>query len=77
MAGMTNYVTPAEAARRLGLSVEMVRAWLRTGRIEHVRTPLGRLIPAEEVERIRAERQARGGDRHGDMTVPVGSQIDE
>jgi excisionase family DNA binding protein len=60
MRQMTEYLTPAEAARRLGLSVEMVRTWLRTGRIEHVRTPLGRLIPMSEVERIAAERRTRG-----------------
>lgn len=65
MQQMTGYVTPAEAARRLGLSVEMVRTWLKAGRIEHVRTPLGRLIPAAEVERIAIERARKGGGRHG------------
>lgn len=77
MQQMTGYLTPAEAARRLGLSVEMVRTWLRAGRIEHVRTPLGRLIPASEIERLAIERQQRGGVRRGAMTVPTSSQIDE
>jgi excisionase family DNA binding protein len=73
---VTGYVTPAEAARRLGLSVEMVRVWLKSGRIEHVRTPLGRLIPTAEVERIATERQRRGGERRGAMTATAG-RVDE
>jgi excisionase family DNA binding protein len=53
------FVTPAEVARRLGVSVELVRVWLRAGKLRHLRTPLGRLVPAEEVERVAAERRAR------------------
>jgi excisionase family DNA binding protein len=77
MIDVTGYLTPAEAARRLGLSVEMVRVWLKTGRIEHVRTPLGRLIPTAEVERIAAERQMRGGERRGAVTVSSGRRTDD
>lgn len=78
MQQMTGYLTPAEAARRLGLSVEMVRTWMRTGRIEHVRTPLGRLLPAAEVERLAAERQKRGGGHRGEpVTIGPGDRADE
>lgn len=58
-----SFLTPAEAARRLGVSVEAVRAWLKAGRIEHIRTKLGRLIPTDAVERLVVERQRRGGER--------------
>ncbi len=57
MSEIKNFVTPSVAARRLGVSVELVRVWLRTGRLQHTRTPLGRLIPVEEVERLAAQRQ--------------------
>ena len=76
MIDTTDYLTPSEAARRLGISVEMVRTWLKAGRIEHIRTKLGRLIPITEIERIAAERQRRGGERRGTMTAVTG-RIDE
>jgi excisionase family DNA binding protein len=53
------FLSPAEVARRLAVSVELVRVWLRAGKLRHVRTPLGRLVPVEEVERVAAERRAR------------------
>jgi excisionase family DNA binding protein len=63
---MRKFLSPAEVARRLAVSVELVRVWLRAGKLRHVRTPLGRLIPVEEVERVAAERRGRakgGGGR--------------
>lgn len=50
------YLAPAEAARRLGISVEQLRVLMRTNRIRCLRTPLGRLVPEAEVTRIAAER---------------------
>ncbi|WP_038040167.1 helix-turn-helix domain-containing protein [Thermorudis peleae] len=68
----TEYLTPAEAARMLEVSVERVRTWLKTGRMACVKTPLGRLIPPQEVERIAVERAKKGG-KDGTVTTPVAS----
>jgi excisionase family DNA binding protein len=64
MAKLDGYLRPSEAARRLEISVEALRQWLRQGRLPHVRTPLGRLVPRDAVERLAAEREqqkSKGG----------------
>ena len=63
MAELRDYLRPSEAARRLEVSVELVRSWMREGRIPHVRTPLGRLVPRDVVEQLAAERQEKKGGR--------------
>jgi excisionase family DNA binding protein len=63
MAELRDYLRPSEAARRLEVSVELVRLWMREGRLPHVQTPLGRLVPLAEVERLAAERQQKKGGR--------------
>jgi excisionase family DNA binding protein len=63
MAQLHDYLRPSEAARRLEVSVELVRVWMREGRLPHVRTPLGRLVPRDAVERLAAERQEKKGGR--------------
>jgi excisionase family DNA binding protein len=57
MAKLDGYLRPSEAARRLEVSVELVRSWMKEGRLPHVQTPLGRLVPRDAVERLAAERQ--------------------
>ena len=52
------WMTPSQAANRLGLSGIRVRQLLSEGRIKHIRTPLGRLVSPSDVERLRAERAA-------------------
>jgi molybdopterin-binding protein len=53
--------TAAEAARRLGISIDTLRRWDRDGLIRTERDPRNRrLVPATEVERLRAEDSARG-----------------
>ena len=55
-----NY-TAAEAARRLGISLDTLRRWDRDGLIRTERDARNRrLVPATEVERLRAEDSARG-----------------
>jgi excisionase family DNA binding protein len=54
---MGDWVAPSEAARRLGVSVVRVRQWADQGRLSAIRTPLGRLIEAESVERLSMDRQ--------------------
>jgi molybdopterin-binding protein len=51
-------LTGAEAARALGVSLDTLRRWDRTGRIQTVRDAANhRLVPSSEVERL------RGGER--------------
>jgi excisionase family DNA binding protein len=54
----TEWMTPAQAARVLGVSAERVRQLADAGYLAHQRTILGRIIDAESVERLRAEREA-------------------
>lgn len=56
-AGIDAMKTVAQTARVWGITPCRVRQLLAEGRIYHVRTPLGRLIPAYEVERVRRERE--------------------
>src|SRR3954447_11060070 len=52
------HYTAAEAARALGISLDTLRRWDRAGRIHTERDSANRrLVPAEEVARL------RGGDR--------------
>lgn len=51
------YLTPAEAAQRLGVHVVTIRRWTASGRLEAIRTPGGhRRIPTAAVERLVGER---------------------
>ena len=53
--------TAAEAARRLGISIDTLRRWDRDGLIRTERDARNRrLVPVTEVERLRAEDSARG-----------------
>ncbi len=49
--------TSSEAARRLDVSVRWIHKLTAAGRLPYVRTPLGRLIDAEAVEKLRSERE--------------------
>jgi molybdopterin-binding protein len=54
------YVGVGEAARRLGVSLDTLRRWDRSGRIRTERDAANRrLVPVEEIERLRG--QAGGG----------------
>ena len=51
----------AEAAQRLGISLDTLRRWDRDGRITTERDSRNRrVVPAAEIERLRAEEHARG-----------------
>jgi len=52
------WLTPAQAARVLGVTPAMVRHMANHGQVECQRTPLGRLLGAESVERLHAARTA-------------------
>ena len=51
-------LTIGQAAHRLELSVAWVRHLADAGTLDCTRSPLGRLVTAESVEKYRAEREA-------------------
>lgn len=53
------WLTPAQAANRLGISGQRVRQLLDAGRLNHIRTPLGRLVDPRDVETFAQLRQER------------------
>jgi excisionase family DNA binding protein len=55
------WLSPSQAANRLGLSVQRVRQLVDCGRLGHIATPLGRLVAAEDVARVARERAERRG----------------
>ena len=57
---MGEYLAASQVARELDVSVQLVRVWLRAGRLAHVKTPLGALVPTEEVRRVKRERLGAG-----------------
>ena len=59
MAEVAACLTTGQAAARLGVTAEWVRRLCAEGRLAHERTPLGRLIHVDAVERYRREREAR------------------
>jgi hypothetical protein len=54
MEDTSTWLTPSQAARAIGISVEYTRILMRTGRLAHVETPLGRLVSPDGVEDARA-----------------------
>ncbi|TMJ98044.1 MAG: MerR family DNA-binding transcriptional regulator [Actinobacteria bacterium] len=59
---MHRQLVPArEAAARLGVSLDTIRRWDRAGRIRTERDPANRrLVPVEEIERLRGTRREDG-----------------
>lgn len=55
--GVETWLSPAQAASRLGVGPERVRQLARAGRVAYVFTPLGRLLDPASVERLVAERR--------------------
>jgi hypothetical protein len=51
----SNWFTPAQAARSLCISVEYTRKLMKSGRLDHTMTPLGRIISPEALEAARAK----------------------
>ena len=52
-------MTLTAAGHRLNRSPQVIRQWIDAGRLTGVRTPLGRMAVAADVERLVAERAAR------------------
>jgi hypothetical protein len=60
---VTSLITIAVAARRLDVTPMRVRQMLAEGKLGFVQTLYGRGVIGEDVERLLAERQARGRRR--------------
>jgi hypothetical protein len=56
-------LTSSGAAAILGVTAERVRQLCRAGELEFITTPLGRLIDAHSVERLRLQRAQRAYER--------------
>ena len=59
MTTTSSWLSPSEAGRRLGLSVAQVRNLADQGKLKCDKTPIGRLIDADDVERLKKERDGR------------------
>jgi hypothetical protein len=55
---LAELITPTAAALRAGVSPLTVAHWFDRGHVAGVRTGLGRLIDATDLERLMAERNA-------------------
>lgn len=60
---MEELLTASQIARSQAISTDLVRRWMREGRLPYVPTPLGRLVRKEDAERMAAQRAARKRDR--------------
>ena len=75
---MPREYTAGEAAQRLGISLDTLRRWDRDGRIRTGRDARNRrIVPAAEVERLRAETRPAGLSARNRFAGTVSSvQID-
>lgn len=64
MVDLTQYISPSEAARRLGVSGEQTRHLMKTGRLPSLESPNGRLVHERDVADL-AARRAADRDRRG------------
>ena len=53
------WLSPAQAARILGLTPTRIRQLTTSGQLRHERTAIGRLIDPEAVEALRVERERK------------------
>jgi excisionase family DNA binding protein len=59
MRSVADWPTTAQVARQLGVTPDRVRQLAKDGRLDSVRTGLGRLLDPASVERLVAERAER------------------
>ena len=63
--GQDKWLSPAQAARELGLTPARVRQLMDAGHLRHERTPIGRFIDADAVRVLRRERAQKAGSSVG------------
>jgi excisionase family DNA binding protein len=54
------YLSVSEVSHRLNISIRTVQRWGEAGKLEVIRTSLGRLHPVESVERLQREHASAG-----------------
>jgi hypothetical protein len=54
---------PSDAGRQLGVTGQWVRQLVERGELKGIKTSLGTLVDRRDVERLAAERQAKGRGR--------------
>ena len=60
---LSDFLSPTMAARRLGCTRAYIYKLRHQGRLEALQTPLGNLYWRHDIERLAAERAARGRAR--------------
>lgn len=55
----SDFLSPTQASIELRVSAARIRQMIDEGKLPAIVTPLGRLIPADAVEKLRQEREAR------------------
>ena len=53
------WLSPAQAARGLGVTPQRIRQLMASGQLRHERTAIGRLIDPEAAKALRLERERR------------------
>ena len=64
---LERYLSPAEAARRVGVTPARIIQLTRAGRLPYVQTSLGRLIEPAAVDALAAERQTASAGTRGEV----------
>ena len=54
--GASKWLSPAQAARELGVTPSRIRQLMAAGRLDYQWTPLGRVVDADGVKALRFER---------------------
>ena len=62
---LEKWMRVSDAARRLEVTLQMVRVWAAQGRLTSIRTPYGLLLEPGSVERLAQERQEKKSRRGG------------
>ncbi len=69
------WLSPAQAARLLGITPQWVRKLAQAGQLRAIETPLGWLIDQEDAIRMAVERQHSGDQRNGASSVADAEQL--
>jgi len=57
---MEQFISPSQAARALGVSGQRLHQLLNESKIPSLRTPLGRILLASDVQKFQREREKHG-----------------
>lgn len=63
--GLGDLLSPAQAARILEVTPLRVRQLMAEGKLNYVRTPIGRLVDPDSLQNLRRERAEKAAARAG------------